>query len=246
MANPKVLCLDIEWAPALVYTFDMWNSNASPDKVIDHGGMLCFCAHWLGSKEYQFYSKWDDGRDGMAKAALDLLTEADAVVTYNGIKYDIPKITGEIVLAGLTPPPKVAQIDLLRTVKKFGFNMNRLAYIGPLLGIGGKVKHEGFNLWKDVMAGDEKAQKRMKKYCIQDVKLTVKLYKKILPFIQDHPALRTGDGCPNCGSHNTQKRGPRVTRFFRIQRNQCQDCGSWFETTRSRIKQTTKNVNTNG
>ncbi len=234
--QPKILVCDIEWAPALVYTFDMWNSNASPDKVIDHGGMLCFCAHWLGSKEYQFYSMWDDGRDGMAKAALDLLTEADAVVTYNGIKYDIPKITGEIVLAGLNPPPKVAQIDLLKTVKKFGFNMNRLAYIGPLLGLGGKVKHEGFNLWKDVLAGDEKAQKRMKKYCIQDVKLTVKLYNKILPFIQDHPTLRNGEGCPACGSTKTQKRGSRVTRFFSIQRHQCQDCGHWFEGTRTKVK----------
>lgn len=238
MSKPKILVIDIEWAPALVYTFDMWNSNASPEKVIDHGGMLCFGAHWVGSKEYMFYSKWEHGRDGMAKAALDLLTEADAAVTYNGIKYDIPKITGEIVLAGLAPPPKVAQIDLLKTVKKFGLNMNRLAYIGPLLGVGAKVKHEGFNLWKEVLEGNPKAQAKMKKYCIQDVKVTTKLYERIKPFIQDHPSLRHGDGCTACGSHKTQKRGPRMTRFFRIQRNQCQDCGHWFETTRTRIKTT--------
>jgi RNase_H superfamily len=240
---PKILVIDIEWAPALVYTFDMWNSNASPDKIIDHGGMLCFCAHWYGTKEYLFYSLWDNGRDAMAKAALDLLTEADAVVTYNGIKYDIPKITGEIVLAGLNPPPKVAQIDLIRTVKKFGFNMNRLAYIAPLLKIGNKMKHQGFDLWKDVMAGDAKAQTTMKRYCIQDVKITTKLYNRIKPFIQDHPALRHGDGCTACGSNKTQKRGPRVTRFFSIQRNQCQSCGHWFETTRTRIKTNTTTKN---
>lgn len=236
--EPKILVLDLEWAPALVYTFNMWNSNASPDKVIDHGGMLCFCAHWYGSKEYMFYSKWEHGRDGMAKAALELLTEADAVVHYNGIKYDIPKITGEIVLAGLAPPPKVAQIDLLKTVKKFGFNMNRLAYIGPLLGVGGKEKHEGFMLWRDVLEGKEKAQNKMKRYCIQDVKLTVKLYNKIKPFIQDHPTLREGAGCPTCGSKKTQKRGSRMTKFYRIQRHQCQDCSTWFEGTRTKIKTT--------
>lgn len=234
--TPKILVLDIEWAPALVYTFDMWNSNASPDKVIDHGGMLCFCAHWLGEKEYMFYSKWEHDRLGMATAALDLLTRADLVITYNGARYDIPKITGEIVLAGLQPPPKVAQVDLLKTVKKFGFNMNRLAYIGPLLGVGAKVKHEGFNLWKDVLNGNPKAQEKMKKYCIQDVKVTVRLYNKIKPFVQDHPVLRQGNRCPVCNSPNTQKRGPRMTRFFRIQRNQCQNCGHWFETTRTKIK----------
>lgn len=234
--KPRILCLDIEWAPALVYTFNMWNSNASPDKVLDHGGMLCFCAHWLGEKEYMFYSKWNNGREGMAKAALDLLTEADAVISYNGIKYDLPKITGEIVLAGLKPPPKVAHIDLLKTVKKFGFNMNRLAYIGPLLNIGGKEKHEGFMLWRDVLDGKPKAQAKMQKYCIKDVKLTVRLYNRIKPFIQDHPTLREGAGCPNCGSKHTQQRGFRVTRFFKIRRNQCQSCGSWFETTRTKIK----------
>lgn len=232
----KILVIDIEWAPALAYVWRMYDENISPDQLIDHGGMLCFCAHWIGTKDYMFYSRWDDGQQGMAKAALGLLSEADAVVSYNGIKYDIPKITGEIVLAGLSPPPQVTQIDLLRVVKKFGFNMNRMAYIGPLLGLGKKVKHEGFNLWKDVLDGDPKAQKKMTRYCIQDVKITAKMYHKLLPFIHNHPKLRPGDTCPNCESTKTQKRGYRFTRYFRIQRNQCSNCGSWFETTRAKIK----------
>lgn len=240
MSKRKILVIDIEWAPALVYTFDMWNSNTSPDKMIDHGGMLCFCAHWHGEKEYMFYSKWEHGRLGMAQAALDLLTEADAVVTYNGDRYDIPKITGEIFLAGLAPPPKVASIDLIKTVKRFGLNMNRMAYIGPLFGLGQKTKHEGFMLWRDVMDGKEAAQKKMKRYCIQDVRITDKMYKKILPFIVNHPAIRNGDNCPACTSPKTQKRGFRFTRFFKYQRNQCQDCSHWFETTRTSIKSKVK------
>ena len=231
----KILVIDIEWSPALAYVWRMWDENISPDQLIDHGGMLCFCAHWVGSREFEFYSEWEHGRKGMAEQALRLLTGADAVVTYNGDRYDLPKILGEIMLAGLTPPPKPASIDLLKTVKKFGLNMNRMAYIAPLLGLGGKVKHEGFNLWKDVLNGCPKAQKKMTKYCIQDVKLTVKMYRKLLPFIQNHPKLRTGDACPNCESKNTHKRGFRFTRYFRIQRNQCSNCGTWFETTRKKI-----------
>lgn len=236
MTDKKLLCLDIEWAPALAYVWRMWDETIRPEQLIDHGGMLCFCAHWVGSKEFMFFSQWEDGREGMAKAAKALLEEADAVVGYNTDKYDLPKIMGEILLAGLAPPPPPTSIDLLKAVKKFGFNMNRLAYIGPLLKLGGKVKHEGFNLWKDVLAGDEKAQKRMTRYCVQDVRLTAKLYQRIKPFIRNHPFIGTErHDCPNCGSKNVQSRGHRRTRSYLIQRLHCQSCGAWSEGTRKKV-----------
>lgn len=235
--NSKLLFIDLEWEPATAYVWRMWDENISPDQLIDNGGMLCFCAHWYGSKEYLFYSKWEDGREGMAKAAKELLEQADAVVTYNGDKYDIPKLTGEILLAGLSPPPPVTSIDVLKAVKKFGFVMNRLAFIGPLLKAGGKVKHEGFNLWKDVINGSLKAQKKMTKYCIQDVKMLVNLYNRIKPYIRNHPHLgESKHECGACGSNDVQKRGFHRTKAFLTQRLQCQKCGSWSLGTRKGIK----------
>lgn len=232
----KVLFLDIEWEPATAYVWRMYDENISPDQLIDAGGMLCFCAKYRHEKEYRFYSKWQDGREGMAKAALELLSECDAVVTYNGDKYDIPKIMGEILLAGLTPPPTPTSIDVLKTVKKLGFVMNKLAYIGPLLGAGAKVRHEGFNLWRDVINGSLKAQSKMRKYCIQDVRMLEALYKRVLPFIRNHPHLGTDKAeCGACGSSNTQRRGFRRTKSFKIQRIQCMSCGSWQDGKRSGI-----------
>jgi hypothetical protein len=214
----------------------MWDENISPDQLVDEGGLLCFCAHWHGTKEFMFFSEWDDGSQGMAEAALALLSQADAVVTYNGDRYDIPKLRGTIVLAGLQPPPAVTSIDLIKVVKKFGFVMNRLAYIGPLLKVGGKMKHEGFRLWRSVMEGDEKAQGRMKKYNIQDVKLLVQLYERVKPYIANHPHLGDEKGaCGSCGSNRVQSRGWRRTKFFKVQRIQCQACGSWQEGTRKKI-----------
>src|SRR5690606_34763980 len=84
MTGSKILVLDIEWAPATAYVWRMYDENISPEQLIDEGGLLCFSAHWLGSKEYQFYSRWKDGDESMALAAYKLLSEADAVVTYNG------------------------------------------------------------------------------------------------------------------------------------------------------------------
>lgn len=234
--SKKILHLDIEWAPALAYVWKMWDENISPDQLVDEGGLLCFCAHWDGKKEYMFFSEWEDGRQGMAQAALELLNEADAVVTYNGDKYDLPKLRGTIVLAGLNPPAPPTSIDLIKSVKKFGFVMNRLAFIGPKLGVGRKMKHEGFRLWRSVMEGDPKAQARMKKYCIQDVKVLVGLYNRIKPFITNHPHLGDEKGaCGSCGSNHVQSRGWRRTKFFKVQRIQCMDCGSWQEGTRVKI-----------
>lgn len=234
--SKKILYLDIEWAPAKAYIFDPWNVHITPEHIFDDGGLLCFCAHWHDSKEYMFFSDWEDGLGGMANAALRLLTEADAVVTYNGDKYDLPKLRGAIILAGLSPPPPTTSIDLIRAVKRFGFLMNRLAYIGPLLGIGKKMKHEGFALWRSVDEGDQKAQRRMEKYCKQDVKLLVTLYKAIYPFIDNHPHLGDEKGlCGACGSGHVQMRGYRRTKFFKTRRLQCQDCGSWSTGLRTKV-----------
>lgn len=232
----RTLFLDIEWSPALAYVWKMWDENITPDQLIDEGGMLCFCAKFSDEKDYQFYSEWEHGRQGMAEAALSLLSKADAVVTYNGDRYDLPKLHGEIILAGLTPPPPLTSIDLIKVVKKFGFVMNRLAYIGPLLTGLRKEKHAGFSLWREVVEGSGKAQKQMMKYNIQDVRLLVKLYDRVKPFIKNHPHLGDNKGeCGACGSKDIQKRGFRRTRSFRIQRIQCNKCGSWSETTRTKI-----------
>jgi hypothetical protein len=214
----------------------MYDENVSPEQLIDAGGLLCFSAKFSDEGEYHFYSKWEHGREVMAQKLLEFFSKADAVVSYNGDRYDIPKTYGEILLAGLTPPPPVPSIDLIKTVKKMGFVMNRLAYIGPLLGVGGKVKHQGFRLWKEVMAGDKRAQRKMEKYAIQDVKLLVKLYDKLRPFIKNHPHLgKDKHECGNCGSNHLQSRGFRRTKFYKIQRLQCQGCGAWQDGKREKV-----------
>ena len=80
----------------------------------------------------------------------------------------------------------------------------KLDYVAGALGLGHKRAHEGFTLWTSCIAGDEKAWDRMRRYNIQDVRLTEKLYDRILPWIPNHPhmGLYTDGGhcCPTCGS----------------------------------------------
>ena len=235
MTKPNILYYDVEWKPAKAYVWRMYDENVSPDQLIDPGGLLCFSAIKGDTGEVIFASEWGDGHLEMVKVLHELFKWADVLITFNGDKYDNKKAMGEFVLAGLTPPPPPTSIDLLKTVKQFGFVMNRLAFIGPFLKVGAKVKHEGFPLWTAVMDGDVKAQERMKKYCIQDSKLLVKLYKKIKPYIKNHPFLGERGACGACDGKVLHSRGYRRTKSFRIQRLQCQECGSWQDGKREKL-----------
>lgn len=232
----RILFYDIEWKPATAYVWKMWDENISPDQLIDEGGLLCFSAVWSDKpKDVIFYSEWGDGHQAMVEALHALFSEADAVVGYNNKKYDDRKAYGEFILAGLTPPPPLTSIDLLQTVKQMGFVMNRLAYIGPLLSVGEKIKNEGFRLWRSVMEGDVAAQKRMQRYCIQDSLLLVKLYNKVRPFIKNHPFLGDRAACGSCDGKVLHKRGYRRTKAFRIERLVCTSCGSWQDGKREKL-----------
>jgi hypothetical protein len=236
--DQKILLLDIETAPSSVYTWRAYGEqNIGVEQIIDTGGIICVGAKWLGEKETALFSDWEHGHDEMLIAVHEMLSFADAVVTYNGSRFDLPKLQGEFLLAGLGPTPPCTSIDCLKAVRKFGFFMNKLAFIGPLLTGSGKIKHEGFSLWTKVLAGDDKAKNKMAKYCIQDVVLLEKLYLKIRPFILNHPHMgKVGaNECGACGSTDVQSRGTRRTRAYKIQRLHCQSCGSWFDGTRKKI-----------
>lgn len=230
--------LDIEWKPTKAYVWQPWQENIIPEKIIEHGGLLCVGLKWLDEKETYLFSDWEHGHKDMLKRTHAMLMEAEAVVTYNGDKYDLKKLDGEFLLHGLPPAPQPTSIDCLKAVRKFGFFMNRLAFIGPFLGLGGKMEHEGMALWTKVDKGDPKAQKRMAKYCVQDVILLEKLYKKIRPYMRNHPANKVlkGTVCGACGGTHLQSRGPRFTKEYKIQRLQCQTCGSWQDGSRTKIK----------
>lgn len=226
---PRILFLDIETRPATAYVWQLFDVTVSLNQIVDPGGTICFGAKWAGERKMRFFSDWQHGHAEMIKAAHALFEEADAIVTYNGDRFDLPKLMGEFLLADLPPPKPVTSIDVYRSVKKLGLLSNKLAFVGPLLTGGEKLKHEGMELWTRVMAGDEIAQRKMQKYCSQDVRLLEDVYERVKAFIPNHPKLRHGEVCGACGSHNLQRRGYRKTKAFKVQAMQCQDCGSWSQ-----------------
>lgn len=226
----KLLLLDCETSPNSVYTWGLWNQNISIDKIIDSSELLCWSAKWYASNDVLYMSKLT-GKKKMLRTVHKLLSDCDVAIHYNGNSFDLPVLNKEFVQAGLKPPAPYKSVDLCKIIQRsFRFPSSKLDYVCGALGLETKMKHEGFKLWIDCMAGNEKAWKRMELYNRQDVKILEQLYERLIPWITSHPNYGSFNDkacCPSCGGTKFQKRGTTTTRIFRYQRYQCR-CGFWF------------------
>jgi DNA polymerase elongation subunit (family B) len=233
----KILLLDIETSPNTAHVWGLWQQNVSINQLMESSYVLCYAAKWLGEEDIYFDSVHQSKPKTMLKGIHALLDSADAVIHYNGTKFDIPTLNKEFLLTKLLPPSPYKQIDLLRVVRSnFRFPSNKLDYVSQRLGLGQKHAHEGHELWVKCMNGDKDAWKRMEEYNIQDVVLLESLYDNLLPWIKNAPnrnLYQDITGCPTCGSHHLQKRGTAVSTTGTYQRYQCRDCGSWSQGTKS-------------
>lgn len=243
----KLLLLDIETAPNLVHVWGLFKQNVAISQIMDSSYVMCWSAKWLGEEDIFFDSVRKSGAKRMLKRIHKLLEEADAVIHYNGSRFDIPTLNKEFLLYGLNPPASYQQIDLLKTARKqFRFPSNKLDYVAQSLKLGKKTKHSGHDLWVRCLAGEQLAWDQMEEYNKNDVTLLESVYYKLLPWITNHPntALIDGHaGCPNCGAHSSlKKRGFSYTGAGKYQRYQCNVCGSWHKdrTTQKVVKTKTQ------
>lgn len=233
----NILLLDIETAPNLAYVWGLFKQNIAINQIANSSYILCWSAKWYGKPKIFFDSIHQSEHSSMLQRIHTMMSRADAIVHYNGTKFDVPTLNKEFIKYEFKPPAPSHQVDLLHVVKKMcRFDSNKLDYVSKYLGIGEKVRHEGHELWVKCMEKDPKAWKRMKEYNLHDVVLLEKLYKKLIPWIDTHPshaAFEDHPCCPNCGGERYTQQGWRVTRTMKYPRFQCQDCGFWFRNNKS-------------
>jgi len=237
----RVLVLDIENSYLVGGIWNLYPNAVSLDQLLDSGKMLCWSAKWLNEKEIMWCKHSSPEFLEWLKALLD---EADAVLTYNGRRHDLPFINRELLKANISPPSPYKHIDLFETVKKqFKFPSNKLQHILTELGLGSKVEHEGFPLWIKCLQDDAQAWKVMKRYNIADVRLLEKAYNKILPWITNHPnrSLFAEDTvCPTCGSKHLISNGYAATKTGKYMKFRCKDCGHYSRTRYTEISSETR------
>jgi len=243
----QILFLDLETSPITAHTWGLWQQNVSINQILESTEVMCFGARWYGQKKVIFKSVHHHGKKKMLEELHALMDEADVVCGWNSASFDHKHIRREFLEAGMLPPSPTKDLDLMRVVKsQFKFPSNKLDYVSQKLGVGAKVKHSGFELWIDCMAGKEKAWKEMKEYQIQDVNLLIDLYEKLKPWIKNHPntALHNmqEEGCVVCGSVNLQRRGYEKTATSTYQRLQCQDCGKWMRSNKKEASHNQRSI----
>lgn len=239
MGKPNIWVIDIESTPNLAWVWGMWDQNINLDGLLESQHVMCFAAkrHGDSSRKTEFWSEFEHGADAMFARAYEILDEADIVVGYNSRRFDIPHLNREFLLRGYDPYAPIKHVDLLTVVRQqFKFASTKLDYVAQELGVGGKLKHGGFDTWLKCIAGDPDAWKLMEKYNRRDVVITDKVYSKLLGWITTHPDISAYDGleggCKNCGSEHLQRRGPvpgKKAKTREYWRFQCVDCGTWTQ-----------------
>jgi hypothetical protein len=230
--------LDLETFPNLSYTWGAWEQNVI--EILEPWYVLSYAAQWFGTRPIICRGLDDVGqRPGrpnsdrrLMQEVHALMDEADIIVAHNGIDFDVKVANARFIAHGFVPPSPYKVVDTKRTIKQVArFSSNKLDWLCKQLGLGRKVEHEGFPLWKGCAAGDPAAWARMKRYNRHDVRLLGDLYRTIAPWIrQPNAALFSGDErCVNpvCRSTDIEWRGVsrQITRTYR--RFQCRKCGKW-------------------
>lgn len=235
--SAKILTFDIETSPHTVHTWGLWDQNVSINQIIESGRVICWAAKWYGSKTVEFRSDHHDGHDAMIQRMWELLNEAEITVGFNHKRFDLRHLNREFWLQGLSMPSPSKPVDLLPAVKQIMlFPSNKLDYISQQVGIGEKVKHEGFGLWTACLAGDEAAWKRMRTYNVQDVRLTESLYDRMRGWLPQHPHHNTTDiatdkaRCNQCWmlkgkGYNLTRVGTSLAQQITYVAYRCNDCG---------------------
>lgn len=233
--TPRILLTDVERFPHDVWTWDTYDARIPPAFIKHSGGLLCWSAKWYGHKQTTFRSLWDNP-ETMVQEAHAMLCAADAVIHYNGKAYDDKAYNVEFAKAGLVPPPPSKKIDLYRVVKaNFMLPSYSLEYVLRYFGLPEKLDNGGAPSFVKALQGDVAAQRKMRRYNINDTRVLEPLYTKLRPWIKNHPnlnLLQTGAGdahphCAVCNSTHLISNGYRRTAVRAYRRLQCLACGSW-------------------
>lgn len=235
----KVLLYDVECAPVVAHIWSLRDLSVGINQIVTDPALLGIGHKWYGSETPPRYLSVNKlGREAMLEQLWRLFDDADVVAGYNNNGFDNKWVQGEFAREGFTPPSPFKSIDLYRIARaNFRFPSYKLQYVSTALGLEGKLSTGGHDLWVRTMAGDPAAERKMARYCKQDVALLEPLLDRLRPWMgaQVNFALYEDSGelaCQKCGSAEfLRPKGTAYTATMAYKQHLCDPkrggCGGW-------------------
>jgi len=243
MTKQRVLVLDIETSPLLVYVWNLKEQFVGLNQMVQDWHIMAWSAKWLGEPaskvQYHDQRNLKVGNDlPILKPLWRLLNKADIVLTQNGKAFDAKKINARFMLHGMKPPRPYTHLDTYLIAKKAAsFTSHSLEYLSDRFCTKYKKlthsKFPGLSLWRECLKGNRAAWNEMREYNIHDVLATEEFYERIKAWAPDSapkpfPRAKGSTSCETCGDDGRMiRRGVAIKRAARYQRWQCQTCGKW-------------------
>jgi hypothetical protein len=191
----RILLFDVETLPLHVRVWSLGGNDwISPNNIIKDWCILSWSAKWLyddhvyGEALTPCQALARDDKELIA-TMLELINQADIVVTHNGVRFDHKKLNTRLLIHGYPPPSHYKTVDTLQVARSnFAFSSNKLDYINQQLGIHQKDTTD-YELWVDCDNGDRVAIDKMLDYNKNDVVILEELYVRLRPWMNTHPSM---------------------------------------------------------
>lgn len=240
----KILYFDIETSPEEGYVWGRWKQNLSEEMIKRHSHLLSVAYAYNDGPVvgYKMTPEEIDQEDDLTLVVnlAKAINEADLLVSFNGVKFDIKYLRTRMLYWGLPPLKPIKHLDLYLQAKSlFRFPSNSMQNICKYLGFSIlKQDTGGFGLWKRCMMTEHYQQSinaldQMCEYNRGDIEVTRELHKKVMSWTTginigtllnvkyntDH--LR----CTKCGSQDVRKEeGFDYTAQNGFELYRCNDC----------------------
>ena len=242
----KRLFFDIETSPMIVYSWRVgYNISLPYDNVIEDWKVICISYKWEHEDKVKNLT-WDSDHcdKQMLIDFIKIANEADEIIAHNGDRFDIKKVRTRCIYHRIPMFPKYRTLDTLKKAKgSFTFPNNKLDTIAKYLGVGAKLKHDGFDMWVKCVEGDKQALKDMVKYCDMDIIVLEDVYLTMQNYIKPntHAGVHNGNlkhSCPTCGNdEDLTLLKNDVTQKGTISRViECESCGHVYNISNSSYK----------
>lgn len=263
MSKVNVLAWDVETLPMIAPLWGLYKQNVRQESIVENTALFCACwqtvdQHGDAKGPVQSVSILDDDRrfrkniyddEHVVRELHKALMDADIYLYQNGDRFDLRKFNARAAYYGLDPVPPKQTIDTLKRAKQvFALDSNKLDFMGRYFGVGEKMETGGQQLWDNIIqckyppVGKEpdieltrKTISYAVKYCKQDVKLLIEVFKRIRPYIKlpTFSLYLAKLGCIHCGGQDYKKFGTRYTPSGRYQRYWCNTCQRPFDPPRN-------------